>query len=243
MAGHSKFSNIKHRKERSDAIKGKIFTKIGREIAVAVKGGGADPASNFALKNVILKAKGVNMPSDTIERSIKKASGDLGAINFDSVTYEGYGPNGVAVMVEALTDNKNRTAANVRNAFTKGGGSIGAMGCVSYMFGRRGVILVERRPGLSDDALMEIALEAGAEDFAALDEGVEIVTDEENFGAVCDALAKEGVAPASAEVTMIPATTAALNSPDDLKKMNKLLDLLDDDDDVTNVYHNWENLT
>lgn len=244
MAGHSKFSNIKHKKERMDAKKGKVFTKLGREIAVSVKAGGPDPAANLALKNVILKAKAENMPNDTIERSIKKASGDLGAINYDSVTYEGYGPKGTALIVEALTDNKNRTAANVRNAFTKGGGSIGAMGCVAFMFSRRGIILVERNQagGLGDDALMDLALEAGAEDFAVSDEGCEIITSAEgdSFGNVCDALAKKGIVPVSAEITMIPAAYTSLTEAEDLKKMNKLLDLLEDDDDVTGIYHNWE---
>ncbi|MCL2702419.1 MAG: YebC/PmpR family DNA-binding transcriptional regulator [Defluviitaleaceae bacterium] len=244
MAGHSKFSNIKHKKERADAVKGKIFTKLGREIAVAVKSGGPDPASNMTLKNIILKAKASNMPNDTIDRSIKKAGGDPGAINYDSVIYEGYGPNGVAVMAEALTDNKNRAAANVRNAFTKGGGSIGAMGCVSYMFARQGVILIEagQDGGLSADGLMELALDAGAEDFIAGDDGYEILTgaDGNVFGAVSDALSGKGIQPVSAEITMVPAVYVSLTDAGDLKRMNKLLELLDDEDDVTNVYHNWE---
>lgn len=244
MSGHSKFSNIKHKKERSDAAKGKIFTKLGRELAVAVKFGGPDPNANITLKNVVLKAKANNMPNDSIERSIKKASGDLGAINYDNVTYEGYGPNGVAIIVEALTDNRTRTAANVRNAFSKGGGSIGAMGCVGFLFSRKGQIIIEREQakGLTDDEMMELALEAGAEDFIATDEGFEIVTsqDETEFSAVNDALARKGIKPLSSEITMNPATLAVLTDEDDLKKMNKLLDLLDEDDDVTNVYHNWD---
>jgi len=244
MAGHSKFSNIKHKKERADAAKGKIFTKLGREIAVAVKAGGPDPVSNMTLKHVILKAKANNMLNDTIERGIKKAAGDMGSINFDTVTYEGYGPNGVAVIAEALTDNKNRTAGNVRNAFTKGGGSIGAIGCVSYMFARQGVILVEPggTAGLSADDLMELVLNAGAEDFIVSDDGYEIITGVEgnDFSIVSDALAKVGIQPVSAEITMIPSVYVALTGADDLKKMNKLIDLLEDDDDVTNIYHNWE---
>ncbi|MDR1705125.1 MAG: YebC/PmpR family DNA-binding transcriptional regulator [Clostridiales bacterium] len=244
MSGHSKFSNIKHKKERADAVRGKIFTKIGRELAVAVKSGGPDPNANMTLKNVILKAKSENMPNDTIDRSIKKAAGDMNAVNFDKVVYEGYGPAGVAVIVEALTDNKNRTAANVRNAFTKGGGGIGAMGCVSFMFTKQGVIFIEpgAAGGMDDDGLMELALEAGAEDFAVTEDGYEIITsgDGEAFSAVNDALTRKNIKPLSAEITMIPATYTVLESDDDVKKMNKMLDLLDDDDDVSNVYHNWE---
>jgi YebC/PmpR family DNA-binding regulatory protein len=244
MSGHSKFSNIKHKKERADAVRGKVFTKIGRELAVAVKSGGPDPNANMTLKNVILKAKSENMPNDTIERSIKKATGDLNAVNFEKVVYEGYGPAGVAVIVEALTDNKNRTAANVRNAFTKGGGGIGAMGCVSFMFTKQGVIFIEPdgANGMGEDEIMELALEAGAEDFTATDDGYEIITpgEGEAFSAVNDALAKKNIKSLSAEITMVPANYAAIASDDDVKKMNKMLDLLDDDDDVSNVYHNWE---
>lgn len=242
MSGHSKFSNIKHKKERSDAIRGKIFTKLGREIAVAVKSGGSDPNANMTLKNIITKAKSENMPNDTIERSIKKASGDMNDVNYESVTYEGYGPNGAAVIVEALTDNKHRTAANVRNAFSKGGGNMGATGCVSFMFSEKGVIYVERDGAgkLDDDGLMLIALDAGAEDFTASDEGYEIITGTEDFAAVGDALAQNGVKPVSAEITMLPSVYAELADEEDIKKMKKLLFLLDDDDDVVNVYHNWE---
>lgn len=242
MSGHSKFSNIKHKKERSDAVKGKIFTKIGREIAVAVKSGGPDPNTNMTLKNVIAKAKSGNMPNDTIERSIKKASGDLNAVNFENITYEGYGPNGVAVIVEALTDNKNRTAANIRNAFTKGGGNMGATGCVSFMFSRKGMLYAEREDNtrFTDDDFMLLALDAGAEDFSVSDEGFEIITDPDDFSAVNDTLIKNGANLISAEVTMVPSTYAELSDEEDIKKMNKLLNLLDDEDDVVNVYHNWE---
>ena len=167
MSGHSKFANIKHKKEKNDAAKGKIFTVIGREIAVAVKEGGADPANNSKLRDVIAKAKANNMPNDTIERGIKKAAGDANSVNYESITYEGYGPNGIAIIVDALTDNKNRTASNVRNAFTKGGGNVGTTGCVSFMFEDKGVIVIEKDDGIDEDALMEASLEAGAEDFAS----------------------------------------------------------------------------
>jgi len=244
MAGHSKFANIKHRKDRQDKARGKIFTKLGREIAVAVKAGGADPASNFRLKEVVFKCKAANMPNDNIDRSIKKAAGDLGAVNYEAVTYEGYGPNGVAVIVNALTDNKTRTAANVRNAFTKGGGNMGAVGCVSFSFDERGVILVTKESAeeknLDEETLMLTALDAGALDFSAETEGYEIITTPEDFSAVHQALEDVGLTMESAEVTMLPQTYTQLTEADDLKKMNKLLDLLDDDDDVQDVYHNWE---
>ena len=244
MAGHSKFANIKHRKDRQDKARGKIFTKLGREIAVAVKAGGADPAANFRLKEVIFKCKSSNMPNDTIDRSIKKAAGDLGAVNFEAVTYEGYGPNGVAVIVNALTDNKARTAANVRNAFTKGGGNMGAVGCVSFSFDERGVILVTKESAeeksLDEETLMLTALDAGALDFIVEDEGYEILTSPEDFSAVHQSLEDAGVIMESAEVTMLPQNYTQLTDADDLKKMNKMLDLLDDDDDVQNVYHNWQ---
>ncbi|MCL2407098.1 MAG: YebC/PmpR family DNA-binding transcriptional regulator [Defluviitaleaceae bacterium] len=244
MAGHSKFANIKHKKERMDAKRGKIFTKIGREIAIAVKAGGADPVGNVALKNIIQKAKSNNMPNDTIDRAIKKASGDLGAVNYDSVTYEGYGPSGVAVIVEALTDNRTRTAANVRNAFTKGDGSIGTQGCVGYLFEKTGIILLEGKSHgtLDEDALMELVLDAGATDFVVSDDGYEIQTgdDEDAYSAVSDAFAVAGIVPVSSEMTMLPSVYVKLTDPMDIKKINKLLDLLEDDDDVVSVYNNWE---
>jgi YebC/PmpR family DNA-binding regulatory protein len=238
MSGHSKFSNIKHKKERNDSAKGRVFTRLGRELAVAVKAGGADPNANSRLKDIIAKAKTSNMPNDTIERSIKKAAGDLNAVNYESIVYEGYGPNGIAVMVEALTDNRNRAAANVRNAFTKGGGNMGNTGCVSYMFDKKGVILTG--PEGDEDEVMLLALDAGAEDFAPGEEGHEVLTSEESFSAVREALENAGVEMLSAEVTMVPQTYTALKDPEDVKKMNKLLDLLDEEDDVQNVYHNWE---
>ena len=241
MSGHSKFANIKHKKEKNDAAKGKIFTIIGREIAVAVKEGGADPANNRRLKDVIAKAKANNMPNDTIERGIKRAAGEDSSINYETVTYEGYGPSGIAIIVETLTDNRNRTASNVRNAFTKGGGAVGTMGCVSFMFDKKGLIIVDKEEcDMDPDDLMMIALDAGAEDFADEEDCYEITTAPEDFSDVRENLENEGIPMASAEVTMIPQTYGKLTSDEDLKKMNKILDLLDDDDDVQNVYHNWE---
>ena len=241
MSGHSKFANIKHKKEKNDAAKGKIFTIIGREIAVAVKEGGPDPANNSRLRDVIAKAKSNNMPNDTIERGIKKAAGDANSVNYESVTYEGYGPSGVAIIVDALTDNKNRTASNVRNAFTKGSGSVGTQGCVSYMFDKKGQIIVAKEEYETDaDELMMIALDAGAEDFAEEEDSYEILTAPEDFSDVRLALEEAGVPMASAEVTMIPQTWVELTAETDLKNLQKTLDLLDEDDDVQVVYHNWD---
>lgn len=242
MSGHSKFANIKHKKEKNDAAKGKIFTIIGREIAVAVKDGGADPANNSRLRDIIAKAKANNMPNDTIERGIKKASGNLGAVNYESVTYEGYGPGGIAIIVETLTDNRNRTASNVRNAFTKGGGSVGAIGCVSYMFDRKGVIIIDKELYNNDaDELMMLALDAGAEDFSEEEDSYEIITAPEGLSAAREALEAEGIPMASAEVTMLPGTQGILSDEEDIKKINRIFDLLDEDDDVQDVYHNWNN--
>lgn len=241
MSGHSKFANIKHKKEKNDAAKGKIFTIIGREIAVAVKEGGPDPANNSRLRDVIAKAKSNNMPNDTIERGIKKAAGDANSVNYESVTYEGYGPSGVAIIVDALTDNKNRTASNVRNAFTKGSGSVGTQGCVSYMFDKKGQIIVAKEEYETDaDELMMIVLDAGAEDFAEEEDSYEILTAPEDFSDVRLALEEAGVPMASAEVTMIPQTWVELTDETDLKNLQKTLDLLDEDDDVQVVYHNWD---
>ena len=241
MSGHSKFANIKHKKEKNDAAKGKIFTIIGRELAVAVKEGGSDPANNSKLRDVIAKAKANNMPNDTIERGIKKAAGDLGAVNYETVVYEGYGPGGIAIIVEGLTDNRNRTASNVRNAFTKGGGSVGTTGCVSYMFDKKGLIIVDKEECDTDpDELMMIALDAGAEDFSDEEDSYEITTDQDDFSAVREGMEAAGIAIASAEVTMLPQTWGTLSSEDDIKKMNRILDLLDEDDDVQNVYQNWD---
>jgi len=241
MSGHSKFANIKHKKEKNDAAKGKIFTIIGREIAVAVKEGGPDPANNSKLRDVIAKAKSNNMPNDTIERGIKKAAGDAASVNYVGITYEGYGPNGTAIIVNALTDNKNRTASNVRNAFTKGGGNVGTTGCVSYMFDEKGQIIIDKEEFTMDsDELMMMALDAGAEDFVEEEDSYEIITSPEDFTAVRETLEKENIPMASAEVTMIPQNYVELTDDEDIKKMNKILDLLDEDDDVQSVYHNWD---
>ena len=241
MSGHSKFANIKHKKEKNDAKKGKIFTKLGREIAVAVKEGGADPENNSRLRDIVAKAKANNMPNDTIDRSIKKAAGDANAVNYESITYEGYGPSGVAIIVEALTDNKNRTASNVRSAFTKGSGSIGTTGCVSYNFEKKGQIIIAKEDcQMDEDDLMMTALDAGAEDFAAEEDSYEIVTDPDDFSKVREALEAESIEMASAEVTMIPNTMVELASEDDIKNLQKTLDLLEEDDDVQDVWHNWD---
>lgn len=240
MAGHSKFANIKHKKEKNDAIKGKIFTIIGREIAVAVKAGGPDPTNNSRLRDAIAKAKSNNMPNDTIERSIKRAAGNIDGVIYESIIYEGYGPNGVAIIVEALTDNKNRTAANVRSAFTKGNGNMGTTGCVSFMFNEKGQIMVEKSEDIDSDELMMIVLDAGATDFNEEEEGYAITTEPEDFSKVREAIESNGIAIIDAEISMIPQTYTKLTDQEDIKKMNRLLDLLDSDDDVKNVYHNLE---
>ena len=241
MSGHSKFANIKHKKEKNDAAKGKIFTIIGREIAVAVKEGGPDPNNNSRLRDVIAKAKANNMPNDTIERGIKRAAGDAGSVNYERVTYEGYCPGGIAIIVEALTDNKNRTASNVRNAFTKGNGSLGTTGCVSYMFDQKGQIIIDREEcDMDADDLMMTALDAGAEDFSEEEDSFEILTSPEDFSAVREALETQGIPMAEAEIKMIPQNYVALSDENDIKFLNRTLDLLDDDDDVQAVYHNWD---
>ena len=241
MSGHSKFANIKHKKEKNDAAKGKIFTIIGREIAVAVKEGGPDPNNNSRLRDVIAKAKANNMPNDTIERGIKRAAGDAGSVNYERVTYEGYGPGGIAIIVEALTDNKNRTPSNVRNAFTKGNGSLGTTGCVSYMFDQKGQIIIDREEcDMDADDLMMTALDAGAEDFSEEEDSFEILTSPEDFSAVREALETQGIPMAEAEIKMIPQNYVALSDENDIKFLNRTLDLLDDDDDVQAVYHNWD---
>ena len=246
MSGHSKFANIKHKKEKNDAKKGKIFTVIGREIVMAVKAGGPDPNNNSKLRDVIAKAKANNMPNDTITRGIKKASGDAASVNYEYVVYEGYGPSGTAIIVKALTDNKNRTAANVRNAFTKGKGNIGTQGCVSYMFDEKGQIILSKEEledadiTLSADDLMMIALDAGAEDFSEEEDSFEIITLPEDFSAVREAIEAEKIPMASAEVTMLPQTYVTLTDENDIKQLQRTLDLLDEDDDVQDVYHNWD---
>ena len=241
MSGHSKFANIKHKKEKNDAAKGKIFTIIGREIAIAVKEGGADPANNSKLRDVIAKAKANKMPNDTIERGIKKAAGDGDSVNYVQVTYEGYGPSGTAIIVDALTDNKNRTAANVRNAFTKGQGNIGTQGCVSYLFDQKGQIIIAKEDcDMDADDLMMMALDAGAEDFSEEEDSFEVITAPDDFSAVREALEAENIPMASAEVTMIPQTYVSLTDEKDITNIQRILDLLDEDDDVQEVYHNWE---
>ena len=241
MSGHSKFANIRVKKEKNDAAKGKAFTVIGREIAVAVKEGGPNPENNAKLRDVIAKAKANNMPNDTIERGIKKAAGDLENVNYSYNTYEGYGPGGIAIIVKCLTDNKNRTAANVRSAFTKGGGSIGTSGCVSYMFDEKGQIIVAKEDtDLEADDLMMMALDAGAEDFAEEEDSFEIITAPEDFSDVRAALEKEGIVMASAEVTMIPQNYVAVTDDEVQKNLDRILDLLDEDDDVQDVYTNVE---
>ena len=246
MSGHSKFANIKHKKEKNDAARGKVFTILGREIAVAVKEGGPDPANNSRLRDVIAKAKANNMPNDTIERGIKKAAGDAASVNYEEVTYEGYGPSGTAIIVKALTDNKNRTASNVRNAFTKGSGSVGTQGCVSYMFDEKGQIILSKEEledadiTLSADDLMMLALDAGAEDFSEEDDSYEIITLPDDFSAVREAIEAEKIPMASAEVTMLPQTYVTLTDENEIKQLQRTLDLLDEDDDVQDVYHNWD---
>ena len=241
MSGHSKFANIKHKKEKNDAAKGKIFTKIGRELAVAVKeGGGADPANNSRLRDVIAKAKANNMPNDTIERNIKKAAGEGAADNYEHINTRSRVPGGTAIIVRTLTDNKNRTASNVRNAFTKGSGNVGTPGCVSFMFDEKGQIFVAKEDCSMDaDELMMLALDAGADHLDRVLESYEILTTPEAFSDVRLQLEEAGIEMAQAEVTMIPQTYVELTSEDDIKNIQKTLDLLDEDDDVQDVYHNW----
>lgn len=239
MSGHSKWATIKRKKEATDNKRGKIFTKIGRELAVAVKMGGPDPNTNSRLKDVVAKAKANNMPNDNIMRAIKKAAGEGGNVNYEDMVYEGYGVAGVAVIVEALTDNKNRTAGEVRHAFDKNGGSLGATGCVSWMFDRKGVIVIEAADGIDEEELMMCALDAGAEDFSAEEGMYEIVTMPDDFTAVCDALTEAGYEFASAETDMVPQTTVELDD-EQKAKVEKMIDMLEDNDDVQNVYHNAE---
>lgn len=241
MSGHSKWHNIQAKKGKADAARGKIFTKLGRELLLAVKQGGPDPASNSKLKDVIAKCKANNMPNDTINNAIKKASGAGSNENYEEITYEGYGANGVAVIVEASTDNKNRTAADVRHAFDKAGGNLGTSGCVSYLFNKKGVIVIDKTTtNLSEDDMMMLALDSGAEDFQATDEVYEITTSPEDFSKVREALEAQGLEFLEAEVQMVPSTYIQL-SEEDGQKMQRLLDMLEDLDDVMNVYHNWEN--
>ena len=242
MSGHNKWSTIKQKKGKNDAARAKIFTKIGRELAVAVReGGSADPSVNSKLRDVIAKAKAANVPNDNIERIIKKAAGDGDSTNYEAVTYEGYGPNGVAVIVEALTDNRNRTAGEVRHYFDKFGGNMGTQGCVTFMFEKKGVLVIEREELEADeDKVMEDALEAGASDFEADDDIFTIYTEPADFGAVRDEIASKGYTFASAEVEMVPNTYTSLDTQEAKDNMQKMLDMFDDNDDIQNVWHNWE---
>ena len=242
MSGHSKWNNITHKKEKTDAQKAKVFTKVGKEMAIAVREGGADPAANSKLRDLIQKAKSLNVPNDNIDRIIKKASGSDGVV-YENVTYEGYGPSGVAVIVEAATDNRNRTGGEIRHFFDKYGGNLGAMGCVSFMFETKGVVIIlqdEDKP-IDEDALMECALEAGASDFAAEDGAFEITCEPDDLSTVRDALEAAGYAIESAEEDRIPGSYITLENEDDIKNMNLLIEHLEDSDDVTEIFHNWEN--
>jgi len=239
MSGHSKWANIKHRKEKADSKKAKVFTKLGREIAVIVKQGGPDPESNFKLKDVIAKAKAANMPNDNIDRSIKKAAGEMGNSNFEEIIYEGYGPAGVAVIVEVMTDNRNRTAGDLRHYFDKFGGNLGQSGCVSYLFDKKGILVIERNDSIDEDELMMEALEKGAEDLISEDEYYEIRTKPDEFTKVREAL--EGKYEfIEAQIQMIPQTFTKLIDEEHIKKMERLIDAVEDLDDVQDIYHNWE---
>ena len=240
MSGHSKWHNIQAKKGKTDAARGKIFTKLGRELLVAVKEGGPDPAGNSKLKDVISKCKAANMPNDTINNAIKKASGEGNSANYEEITYEGYGPNGVAIIVEASTDNKNRTAAEVRHAFDKSGGNLGTTGCVSYMFSKKGVIVIEKENcPLDEEELMMLALDSGAEDFEVSEEVYEITTEPADFSSVSEKLEEQGLKFLEAAVQMVPSTTVVLDQ-NSSEKMEKMIERLEDLDDVMNVYHNWE---
>ena len=240
MSGHSKWHNIQAKKGKADAKRGAIFTKIGREIAIAVRDGGANPESNGKLRDVIAKAKANNMPNDNIMRSIKKASGELGDVTYEQITYEGYAPGGVAVIVDTITDNRNRTVSDVRHCFAKNGGNLGNAGSVAFMFDEKGVLVVERTPGSDEDEMMMMALDAGAEDMKAEEDVYEIYTAPADFSAVREALEQQGLSFLSAEVNKIPQNTVAVTDPEMLKNIQKLLDMLEDNDDVSNVYHNAE---
>lgn len=238
MSGHSKWHNIQAKKGKADAARGKIFTKLGRELLIAVKEGGPDPAGNSKLKNVIAKCKAANMPNDTINNAIKKASSSNE--NYEEITYEGYGPNGVAVIVEAATDNKNRTAADVRHAFDKSGGNLGTSGCVSYMFNKKGIIVIEKESTkMDEEELMMLAIDSGAEDFQTIGDVYEITTDPSDFSTVCEKLEENGIEFLESEVQMIPTTTVSLDEKG-VEKMERLIERLEDLDDVSNIYHNWE---
>ena len=240
MSGHSKWANIKHRKGKQDALRGKIFTKLGKEIAIAAKDGGADPSTNRKLADIIAKAKANNMPNDTVARAIKKGSGEMEGVNYEEITYEGYGPSGIAVIVKTLTDNRNRTAGEARHIFDKNGGSLGTSGCVSFMFDEKGLIIVEKNDKIEEEELMMLALDCGADDFAVEEDSYEIYTAPENFSEVRQKLEDAGIEMATAEVTMIPQTTVQVTDEEVIKKFTKMLDMFDDNDDVQDVYHNAE---
>ena len=239
MSGHSKWSTIKHKKGKADAKRGQIFTKLAKYIAVASREGGSDPEMNAKLKEAIVKAKAANMPNDNIDRAVKKGAGELQGSVYEEITYEGYGPGGVAVIIETLTDNKNRTAGDVRHALDKNGGNLGTSGCVGFLFTKKGQIFIEKTDDIDEEALMMIALDAGAEDIETADEGFEISTEPADFGAVCEILKKEGYELASAEIAMIPATEVELTDATEIKKMLKMIDMFDDNEDVQAVWHNW----
>ena len=242
MSGHSKWNNIKRKKEKTDGQKAKIFTKIGREIEVVVKMGGGDPSVNGKLRDLIAKAKANNVPNDNIDRIIKKAMGEGDKNNYENITYEGYGPGGVAVIVESLTDNRNRTAGEVRHTFDKFGGNMGTTGCVSFGFKEKGVIVIDNSEGaISEDQIMEDIMDAGADDFSMEEEMIEVTTDPNEFSAVREALEQKGYTFVSAEVEMVPDTYVSLTDEDQIKKMGLLLERLEDNDDVQSVWHNWEN--
>jgi YebC/PmpR family DNA-binding regulatory protein len=238
MSGHNKWSMIKHKKGKTDAQRGKIFTKIGREIAVAVKEGGSDPAMNSKLRDVIAKAKTNNMPNENVMRSIKKAAGEMGSVNYEEITYEGYAPGSVAVIVDVVTDNRNRTAAEIRHIFDKSGGSLGATGCVGWMFDRKGIIAVERTTNIDEDELMMLALDAGAEDFTAQEDVFEIYTDPASFSQVRENLEQQGIEFLSAEISMLPQNTVDISDEETIEKIERFLERLDDNEDVQDVYHN-----
>ena len=240
MSGHSKWHNIQAKKGKADAARGAVFTKIGREIAIAVRDGGANPESNGKLRDVIAKAKANNMPNDNIQRSSKKASGELSNVTYEQITYEGYAPGGVAVIVDTITDNRNRTVSDVRHCFAKNGGNLGNSGSVAFMFDEKGVLVVERKPGMDEDEMMMLALDAGAEDMKADEDAFEIYTSPADFSAVREALEQHGLRFLSAEVDKIPQNTVAIDDPEVLKSIQKLLEMLDDNNDVQNVFHNAE---
>ena len=240
MSGHSKWNNIKRKKEATDAVKAKIFTKIGREMMVVIKEGGPDPNNNSKLRDLIAKAKANNVPNDNIDRLIKKAAGDGDKNNYESLTYEGYGPNGVAVIVECLTDNKNRTAGNIRHYFDKFGGNLGTTGCVSYLFSTKGIVVIEHEGELDEDTVMEDVMELGGDDMTYSEDSIEIVCDPAAVGDLREGLTAKGYLVASAEAEEVPSTYVTLTDEEALRKMGLLLEHLEDDDDVQNVWHNWD---